>query len=62
VHELLNDLLQDPGSRVARKVASGLSEATSRAAIAPHEQALLTHVSAHVRHRILQLIDKIGAA
>jgi HEAT repeat protein len=62
VHELLNDLLQDPGSRVAREVASGLSGATSRAAIAPHEQALLTHISAQVRHRTRQLIDKIGCA
>jgi hypothetical protein len=62
VHELLDDLLQDPGSRVARRVASGLSGAISRAAIAPHEQALLTHGSAQVRHRTQQLIDMLGSA
>jgi hypothetical protein len=61
VHELLDGLLQDPGTRVARRVASGLSGAISRAAMAPHEQALLTHVSAQVRHRTRRLIDKLGS-
>jgi HEAT repeat protein len=62
VHELLNDLLQDPGTRVARGVASGLGGAISRAAIASHEEALLTHVSAQVRRRTRKLIDKLGSA
>jgi Domain of unknown function (DUF4365)/HEAT repeats len=61
VHQLLDDLLQDPGSRVARRVVFGLSGALSRAAIAPHEEALLTHLSAKVRHGTRQLIDKLGA-
>jgi hypothetical protein len=62
VHELLNDLLHDPGTRIARRVVAGLSQVTSRVALAPHEHALLAHVSAQVRHRTRRLIDKLGSA
>ena len=62
MHKLLDDLLQDPGSRVAHGVVAGLRGASSRVAIAPYEQILLTHLSAQVRHRTRQLIDKLGSA
>jgi hypothetical protein len=39
-----------------------LDLAISRASIAPHEQALLTHGSAEVRHPTQQTIDRLGSA